>query len=85
MKDSWQKESDLNQLVNDLWEQSFFELNRDDIKYQWYLKELDGISISILREMLLILEKNEKYESCARLNAYINSRLRDDKLKELGI
>lgn len=64
-----------SQLVEDLWEQCVLNCG--------HLKEFDGVPVDNLREMLKILEKNEKYESCVILKAYIDSRVREDKLKEL--
>ena len=43
----------------------------------------DTLPIESLHELLKDLEKSEDYEACDNLKKYIDSRVRDNKLKDL--
>jgi hypothetical protein len=49
---------------------------------KWY-QYLDEVPIEKVQELLKDLEKSEDYEACIKLKAYIDSRIRDNKLKEI--
>jgi hypothetical protein len=50
--------------------------------YEVY-KLFDTLPIESLHELLNDLEKSEDYEACDNLKKYIDSRVRDNKLKEI--
>jgi hypothetical protein len=49
---------------------------------KWY-QYLDEVPIEKVQELLKEWERNEDYEACIKLKAYIDSRIRDNKLKEI--
>jgi hypothetical protein len=49
---------------------------------KWY-QYLDEVPLEKVQELLKDLEKSEDYEACDKLKAYIDSRVRDNKLKEI--
>jgi len=49
---------------------------------KWY-QYLDEVPLEKVQELLKEWEKNEDYEACIKLKAYIDSRIRDNKLKEI--
>jgi len=49
------------------------------ITYQY----LNDVPIEKLQELLKDWEKNEDYEACSKLKAYLDSRIRDNKLNEI--
>ena len=53
------------------------------MNYNKWLQLFDEVPVEKLHELLKDLEKNEYYEHCDKLKKYIDSRIRDNKLKEI--
>ncbi len=53
------------------------------MNYNKWLQLFDEFTVEKLYELLKDLEKSEDYEACDKLKKYIDSRIRDNKLKEI--
>ncbi len=53
------------------------------MNYNKWLQLFDEVPVEKLHKIHFYLEKSEDYEACDKLKKYIDSRIRDNKLKEI--